>query len=64
MIYGNYSVVTVSLEQLQNTCLLLRFHKAERSCSPRLEKQSLFSSSHPCTTGISLSAVYDWKHCS
>ena len=38
-----FPVVTVPLEQLQDTCLLFRFHKAGRSCSPRLEKLSLFS---------------------
>ena len=48
MIYGNYSIATVPPEQLQNTCLLLRFHKAGRSCSPRLEKLSLFSPPPPC----------------
>ena len=36
-------VATVPPEQLQDICLLLRFHKAGRSCSPRLEKLSLFS---------------------
>ena len=36
-------VATVPPEQLQDIRLLLRFHKAGRSCSPRLEKLSLFS---------------------
>ena len=33
-------------------CLLLRFHKAERSCSPRLEKLSLFSPPPPCAKSM------------
>ena len=41
-------VATVPPEQLQDNRLLLRFHKAERSCSPRLEKLSLFSPPSPC----------------
>ena len=41
-------IVTVPLEQLQDICSLLRFHKAGRSCSPRLEKLSLFSPLSPC----------------
>ena len=41
-------VATVPPEQLQNTCFPFRFHKAERSCSPRLEKLSLFSPPAPC----------------
>ena len=41
-------VATVPPEQLQDIRLLLRFHKAERSCSPRLEKLSLFSPPSPC----------------
>ncbi|MDD6374796.1 MAG: hypothetical protein PUG07_03250 [Ruminococcus sp.] len=43
-----YFVATVPPEQLQNNRLLLRFHKAGRSCSPRLEKLSLFSPPSPC----------------
>ena len=41
-------VTTVPPEQLQDNRLLLRFHKAGRSCSPRLEKRSLFSPPPPC----------------
>ena len=41
-------IATVPLEQLQDICSLLRFHKAEWSCSPRLEKRSLFSPPPPC----------------
>ena len=41
-------VATVPPEQLQDIRLLLRFHKAGRSCSPRLEKLSLFSPPAPC----------------
>ena len=41
-------VATVPPEQLQDNRLLLRFHKAGRSCSPRLEKLSLFSPPSPC----------------
>ena len=33
-------------------CLLLRFHKAGRSCSPRLEKLSLFSPPPPCAKSM------------
>ena len=44
----NISVATVLLEQLQDICLLLRFHKTGRSCSPCLEKLSLFSPPAPC----------------
>jgi len=43
-----FLVATVPPEQLQNNRLLLRFHKAGRSCSPRLEKLSLFSPPAPC----------------
>ena len=42
------SIATVPPEQLQDTCFLFRFHKAGRSCSPRLEKLSLFSPPAPC----------------
>ena len=34
-------------EQLQDACLLFRLHKAGRSCSPCLEKRSLFSPPPP-----------------
>ena len=47
-----FPVVTVPLEQLQDTCLLFRFHKAGRSCSPRLEKLSLFSPPPPCAKSM------------
>ena len=47
-----HSVATVPPEQLQDVCLLIRFHKAERSCSPRLEKLSLFSPSPPCAKNM------------
>ena len=43
MFHVKHFVATVPPEQLQNTCFPFRFHKAERSCSPRLEKLSLFS---------------------
>ena len=45
-------VATVPPEQLQDVCLLIRFHKAERSCSPRLEKLSLFSPPPPCAKSM------------
>ena len=45
-------VATVPPEQLQNTCFPFRFHKAERSCSPRLEKLSLFSPPAPCAKSM------------
>ena len=45
-------VATVPPEQLQDNRLLLRFHKAGRSCSPRLEKLSLFSPPSPCAKRI------------
>ena len=45
-------VATVPPEQLQDNRLLLRFHKAERSCSPRLEKLSLFSPPAPCAKSM------------
>ena len=47
-----YFVATVPPEQLQDICLLLRFHKAGRSCSPRLEKRSLFSPPPPCAKSM------------
>ena len=43
-----FSVPTVPLEQLENICFPIRSHKAVRSCSPRLEKRSLFSPPTPC----------------
>ena len=43
-----HSVATVPPEQLQDICFPFRFHKAGRSCSPRLEKRSLFSPPPPC----------------
>ena len=43
-----HSVATVPPEQLQDICFPFRFHKAGRSCSPRLEKLSLFSPPAPC----------------
>ena len=45
---GTFSVATVSPKQLQDASFPVRFHKAERSCSPRLEKLSLFSPPSPC----------------
>ena len=45
-------VATVPPEQLQDICFLLRFHKAGRSCSPRLEKRSLFSPPPPCAKSM------------
>ena len=48
----NISVATVLLEQLQDICLLLRFHKTGRSCSPCLEKLSLFSPPAPCARSM------------
>ena len=45
-------VATVPPEQLQDTCFLFRFHKAGRSCSPRLEKLSLFSPPPPCAKSM------------
>ena len=48
MFHVKHFVATVPPEQLQNTCFPFRFHKAERSCSPRLEKLSLFSPPAPC----------------
>ena len=47
-----YFVATVPPEQLQDICLVLRFHKAGRSCSPRLEKRSLFSPPLPCAKNM------------
>ena len=47
-----FSVATVPPEQLQNICFPVRFHKAERSCSPRLEKLSLFSPLPPCARSM------------
>ena len=48
MFHMKHCIATVPPEQLQDTCLLLRFQKAGRSCSPRLEKLSLFSPPPPC----------------
>ena len=45
---GTFSIATVSPKQLQDASFPVRFHKAERSCSPRLEKLSLFSPPSPC----------------
>ena len=45
-------VATVPPEQLQDICLLFRFHKAGQSCSPRLEKLSLFSPPPPCAKSM------------
>ena len=47
-----HSVATVPPEQLQDICFPFRFHKAGRSCSPRLEKLSLFSPSPPCARSM------------
>ena len=46
------SVATVPPEQLQDYCLLLQRNKAGRSCSPRLEKLSLFSPPPPCAKSM------------
>ena len=43
-----FLIATVPPEQLQDICLLLQGNKAGRSCSPRLEKLSLFSPPSPC----------------
>ncbi len=48
----NIPVVTVPPEQLQNICFQFRLHKAGRSCSPRLEKLSLFSPPAPCAKSM------------
>ena len=45
-------VATVPPEQLQDTCFPFQFHKAGRSCSPRLEKLSLFSPPPPCAKSM------------
>ena len=54
-------VATVPPEQLQDTCFPFQFHKAGRSCSPLLEKLSLFSPPPSVCqkygTGISLPAA-------
>ena len=47
-----HSVATVPPEQLQDICFPFRFHKAGRSCSPRLEKLSLFSPPPPCAKSM------------
>ena len=47
-----FSVPTVPLEQLENICFPIRSHKAERSCSPRLEKLPLFSPPPPCAKSM------------
>ena len=52
MIYENYSVATVPPEQLQDASFPVRSHKAERSCSPRLEKLPLFSQPPPCAKSM------------
>ena len=52
MFHVKHFVATVPPEQLQNTCFPFRFHKAERSCSPRLEKLSLFSPPAPCAKNM------------
>ena len=52
MFHVKHFVATVPPEQLQNTCFPFRFHKAERSCSPRLEKLSLFSPPAPCAKSM------------
>ena len=52
MFHVKHFVATVPPEQLQDVCLLIRFHKAERSCSPRLEKLSLFSPPPPCAKNM------------
>ena len=52
MFHVKHFVATVPPEQLQNTCFPFRFHKAERSCSPRLEKLSLFSPLAPCVKSM------------
>ena len=48
----NIPVVTVPPKQLQNICFQFRLHKAGRSCSPRLEKLSLFSPPAPCAKSM------------
>ena len=47
MFHVKHFVATVPPEQLQDICFLFWFHKAGRSCSPRLEKLSLFSPPAP-----------------
>ena len=49
---GTFSIATVSPKQLQDASFPVRFHKAERSCSPRLEKLSLFSPPPPCAKSM------------
>ena len=52
MFHMKYFVATAPPEQLQNICFPFRFHKAGRSCSPRLEKRSLFSPPPPCAKSM------------
>ena len=47
-----FSVPTVPPEQLEHICFPIRLHKAVRSCSPRLEKLSLFSPPPPCAKSM------------
>ena len=47
-----FLIATVPPEQLQDICLLLQGNKAGRSCSPRLEKLSLFSPPSPCAKSM------------
>ena len=52
MFHVKHCIATVPPEQLQNIRFLFRFHKAGRSCSPRLEKLSLFSPPAPCVKSM------------
>ncbi len=52
MFHMKHCIATVPPEQLQNIRFLFRFHKAGRSCSPRLEKLSLFSPPPPCAKSM------------
>ncbi|MDD6430285.1 MAG: hypothetical protein PUF96_03690 [Ruminococcus sp.] len=52
MFHVKHFVATVPPEQLQDTCFPFQFHKAGRSCSPRLEKLSLFSPPPPCAKSM------------
>ena len=52
MFHMKHCIATVPPEQLRNIRFLFRFHKAGRSCSPRLEKLSLFSPPPPCAKSM------------
>ena len=52
LFHVKHFIATVPPEQLQDVCLLIRFHKAGRTRPPRLEKLSLFSPPPPCAKSM------------